>query len=152
MQAVWCYRSSCDKNMCKSNNQISWASQKPSLLFCGQSSQQLGFTYMPGCWISIPTRSLCFSHFKQQDTSRRSLGTLCQLRCHLTKLPWWLILLGVPNTLWYHGYHVLAVVIIGTAFNQMAALAGDRNHYIDAAYYYMRRCVVMVTADSIVVS
>ena len=44
---------------------------------------------------------------------------------------------------------MLPVVITGTAFNQMAALAGDRNHYIDAAYYYMRRCVVMVTADSI---
>lgn len=28
----------------------------------------------------------------------------------------------------------------------MAALVGDRNHYIDAVYYYMRRCVVMVTA------
>lgn len=35
---------------------------------------------------------------------------------------------------------------IGTVFNQMAALMGDNNHYIDAVYYYMRRCVAMVMA------
>ena len=30
---------------------------------------------------------------------------------------------------------------LGTAFNQLAALAGDKNEYCDAAYYYWRRFV-----------
>ena len=38
---------------------------------------------------------------------------------------------------------------IGTVFNQMAALMGDNNHYIDAVYYYMRRCVAIVMAGVI---
>lgn len=33
----------------------------------------------------------------------------------------------------------------------MAALMGDRNHYIDAVYYYMRRYVVIVMGDIILV-
>ena len=30
----------------------------------------------------------------------------------------------------------------GTAFNQLAALAGDKNEYLDAVYYYLRRYVL----------
>lgn len=32
----------------------------------------------------------------------------------------------------------------GTAFNQLAALAGDKNEYLDAVYYYLRRYVLPI--------
>lgn len=44
----------------------------------------------------------------------------------------------------------IMLLLIGTVFNQMAALMGDRNHYVDAVYYYMRRYAVMATAYIII--
>jgi len=49
-------------------------------------------------------------------------------------------------------YIMCECVSPGTAFNQLAALAGDKNEYLDAVYYYLRRYVVLTIAHLIHIS